>query len=90
MSLLRGRGRIVSTGGRSVVVARCALCGQEHHYDKGDEGGEEIAAVRGLGYTDEWLPCQSDLPGNFWRIVIAGKNQGNRKTGARPRGAIVS
>src|SRR5215213_10206295 len=76
MSLSRGRGQIRTDRGRAVVVARCPLCGEEHRYDKGVAGGEEIESLRKLGYTDEWLPCQLDLPGNFWRIVIIGGRQG--------------
>jgi hypothetical protein len=76
MSLSRGRGHIRTDRGRALVVARCPLCGEEHRYDKGAAGGEEIESLRNVGYTDEWLPCQMDLPGNFWRIVIVGGRQG--------------
>ena len=76
MSLSRGRGHIRTDRGRALVVARCPLCGEEHRYDKGAAGGEEIESLRKVGYTDEWLPCQLDLPGNFWRIVITGGRQG--------------
>ena len=76
MSLSRGRGHIRTERGRALVVARCPLCGEEHRYDKGAAGGEEIESLRRVGYTDEWLPCQMDLPGNFWRIVITGGRQG--------------
>jgi hypothetical protein len=66
-----------------VIIARCPLCGEEHRYKKGEAGGEEIEAIRKQGFTDEWLPCQHDLPGNFWRIVIAGGRGGSRSGGAR-------
>jgi hypothetical protein len=75
MSLSRGRGQIRTDRGRALVVARCPLCGEEHRYDKGAAGGEEIESLRKIGYTDEWLPCQLDLPGNFWRIVITSGRQ---------------
>jgi hypothetical protein len=90
MSLSRGRGYIRTDRGRALVVARCPLCGEEHRYDKGAAGGEEIESLRKVGYTDEWLPCQMDLPGNFWRIVITGGRQGakpeNPRRGRRPKG----
>lgn len=70
-------------GGRAIIVARCPLCGEEHRYDKGDAGGEEVETIRRRGYTEEWLPCQHDLPGNFWRIVIASARQGSRPDAAR-------
>ena len=76
MSLSRGRGHIRTESGRAIVVARCPLCSDDHRYDKGITGGEEIESLRKIGYTDEWLPCQMDLPGNFWRIVITGGRQG--------------
>ena len=79
MSMSRGRGQIRTDKGRAVVVARCPLCGEEHRYDKGDAGGDEIELLRKLGYTDEWLPCQMDLPGNFWRIIIT-----SGRSGAKP------
>jgi hypothetical protein len=83
MSLSRGRGQIRMDSGRAVVVARCPLCGEEHRYDKGMAGGEAIESIRKLGYTDEWLPCQMDLPGNFWRIIITGGRQGGRPESPR-------
>lgn len=90
MTLARGRGRISIDGGRAYVSARCPLCGKEHRYDKGDAGGPEIAEIRKQGSTDEWLPCQGDLPGNFWRIIIAGKNEGARPTSQRRRRGVVA
>lgn len=78
MGFPRGRGRIQTVNGQAVIVARCPLCHEEHRYQKGDATGDEIAEVRQRGFSDEWLPCQLDLPGNFWRVVIAG----NSKRGA--------
>jgi hypothetical protein len=90
MSLSRGRGQIRTDRGRALVVARCPLCGEEHRYDKGAAGGEEIESLRKIGYTDEWLPCQLDLPGNFWRIVITGGRQSakpeSQRRGRRTKG----
>jgi hypothetical protein len=86
MSFPRGRGRIVDEAGQACIVARCPLCGEEHRYRKGAAGGEEIAEIRKLGYSDEWLPCQHDLPGNFWRVVVSGGRQGSRSGSRKPRG----
>ena len=83
MNLPRGRGRIIVVDGRANVVARCPLCGSEHRYDKGDPQGEEIEDIRRRGYTEEWLPCQQDLPGNFWRIAIVGGRPGDRPAAKR-------
>jgi hypothetical protein len=85
MSLPRGRGRIIDEAGQASVVARCPLCGEEHRYGKGAAGGEEIAEIRSRGYTDEWLPCQHDLPGNFWRVVITSGKPGGRANARRSR-----
>jgi hypothetical protein len=91
MTLSRGRGRISIDAGRAYVIARCPLCGGEHRYDKGDAGGPEIAAIRERGSTDEWMPCQADLPGNFWRIVIGGSKEGGRAgSQRRRRGAVAA
>lgn len=87
MTLSRGRGRIVAAEGRATIVARCPLCGNEHRYDKGDLRGEEIEEIRKRGFTDEWMPCQYDLPGNFWRIVIVGGRQAGKPAPRRNRGA---
>ncbi len=78
MTLSRGRGRITISQGRAFVTARCSLCGKEHRYEKGDARGEVIEQIRKSGFTDEWLPCQADLPGNFWRVVIASGRQGTK------------
>lgn len=85
MTLSRGRGRIVTEKGIAYVVARCPLCHQEHRYGKGPPEGEEIAELRRQGYTEEWLPCQLDLPGNFWRVTIAPPR--SRGKGPSPRAA---
>jgi hypothetical protein len=78
MSLPRGRGRIIFSEGHAHVVAQCPFCSGEHRYDKGAPGGEEIEGIRRRGYTEEWLPCQHDLPGNYWRIAIAGGRPGDK------------
>jgi hypothetical protein len=90
MSFPRGRGRILTESGHAIVVARCPLCRREHRYDKGVSGGEEIEEIRRLGFTDEWLPCQMDLPGIFWRVVIIGSNKGGRPGGRRSRSASAA
>jgi hypothetical protein len=84
MSFPRGRGKISTAGGKATIVARCPLCGNEHRYEKGAANGEEIEAIRKQGYTDEWLPCQADLPGTFWRVVVTG-GQGSKGSRGRPR-----
>jgi RNase P subunit RPR2 len=85
MTLQRGRGRITTRDGQAFVVARCPLCGQEHRYNKGDSQGEEIQEIRKLGFTEEWMPCQHDLPGNFWRIAIVEGTSGDRTRKSRRR-----
>jgi hypothetical protein len=84
MSLPRGRGRIVIERGIAYVAARCPLCHQEHRYAKGAPDGEELAEIRRLGFTDEWLPCQRDLPGNFWRVLISPSRGKGKPPAARP------
>ena len=84
MSLPKGKGRILVVKGEAVVAARCPMCGNEHRYAKGAVNGEDIVAIRRCGFTDEWLPCQADLPGNFWRIVIGGHRQGGTPTSDQP------
>jgi hypothetical protein len=85
MNLPHGRGRIVTASGMASIVARCPLCGGEHHYGKGEASGVEIAEIRSRGFSDEWLPCQHDLPGNFWRIAIAGGQHGSGKSSGTRR-----
>lgn len=74
----RGRGRILHLHGHAVIAARCPLCAREHQYDKGEADGAEIEQIRRQGFTDEWLPCQWDLPGNYWRVVLS--HHGRRTT----------
>ena len=84
VSFPRGRGRISTHGGRAFIVARCPLCDEEHRYDKGEASGEEVESIRRRGYTEEWLPCQKDLPGNFWRVaIISTRQQGSRPDSSR-------
>jgi hypothetical protein len=90
MSFPRGRGRILCIDGQAFVVATCPLCRREHRYGKGDVKGEEIADVRRRGFTDEWLPCQKDLPGNYWRVVIGSGNRGGRTNGRKTQTEAVS
>lgn len=74
----KARGRILQVHGRAIIAAQCPLCAVEHRYDKGVADGREIERIRLQGFTDEWLPCQWDLPGNFWRVVL--NNHGRRST----------
>ena len=67
-----------------VLAARCPLCGREHRYDKGAPNDPEVAELHSLGFSEEWMPCQWDLPGNFWRITFG--NVRRRRPGP-PRGA---
>jgi hypothetical protein len=88
MSLPRGRGRIITVEGQATIVASCPLCGGEHRYQKGDPQGDEIVEIKRRGFTEEWLPCQFDLPGNFWRIAVTGgkgrdKAPSKRRAGGR-------
>ena len=83
MTLSRGRGRMTIIDGRAFITARCLLCGKEHRYDKGDATGEAVAEIRNSGFSDEWLPCQADLPGNFWRVFIASGRQGMKPSSSR-------
>ena len=67
----RGRGRILQVHGHAIVAAKCPFCTLEHRYDKGLVDGGEIEHIRRQGFTDEWMPCQRDLPGNFWRVMLS-------------------
>jgi hypothetical protein len=88
MTMPRGRGRLITTGGSAVLVARCPLCRQEHRYGKGPLDGEEVAELRDRGFSDEWLPCQGDLPGNFWRVILVeSRPKGKQPSGKRAKGA---
>ena len=73
MSLPRAKGRLITAKGVATIVAYCPLCGHEHRYGKGEPDGAEMALIRSQGFTDEWIPCQRDLPGNFWRIILSRK-----------------
>jgi hypothetical protein len=78
----------MTVSGEAVIVARCPLCGNEHRYNKGDASGAEMEEIHRLGFTDEWLPCQHDLPGNYWRVVVGGNKAG--RSGKRGRKAPAS
>ena len=80
------RGRLWVRDGHAWIAARCPLCGREHRYDKGAAGGEEAAELQAAGFSDEWLPCQYDLPGNFWRVTFGRAPQRRRggQRGPRP------
>jgi hypothetical protein len=75
----------MTVGGEAVIVARCPLCGNEHRYNKGEAAGAEMEEIRRLGFTDEWLPCQHDLPGNYWRVVLSDGGKSSRSGGRRAR-----
>jgi hypothetical protein len=77
----RVRGRILQLHGHAIIAAQCPLCAKEHRYDKGLAEGAEIEQVRLQGFSDEWMPCQWDLPGNFWRVMLSGHG---RKVLVRP------
>lgn len=90
LSFPRGRGRILTIEGEAVIAANCPLCGDEHRYAKGAIGGPEIEEIRRRGFTDEWLPCQRDLPGNYWRVTISSGEKSSRPGGRRSRKATSS
>jgi hypothetical protein len=88
------RGRLSTFGGRTIVAARCPMCGREHRYDKGSPGDPEVEELHLLGFSEEWMPCQYDLPGNFWRITFGnvrrrrpGPARGGPEASATPGGA---
>lgn len=68
--LPNARGRLIASRGRAVLAAHCPLCGREHRYDKGPIDDPAVAELQDQGFSEEWLPCQLDLPGNFWRITF--------------------
>ena len=71
MDLPRVRGRLLSTRHRRRLIAvTCPFCGLEHRYDKGVLRDPEVQALLQRGFTDEWAPCQLDLPGNFYRVLL--------------------
>lgn len=69
------RGRLFTASGRIVLAARCPLCGQEHRYDKGSVVEPDTGELLAAGFSDEWMPCQFDLPGNFWRITVVSQRR---------------
>lgn len=81
------RGRLITAGGRATLAARCPFCGHEHRYDKGDAADPEVALLQEQGFSEEWLPCQFDLPGNFWRITFgtSRRRRGGGGGDGRPR-----
>lgn len=83
MSLPRSKGSIVTEEGQAVLVARCPLCGADHRYPKGNVNGPEVEELRRRGFSDEWLPCQVDMPGNFWRVAIRGGSGGKKRNEKR-------
>ncbi len=80
MDLPKVRGRLLTMPDGVVLVARCPFCGCEHRYNKSSDGEEALDDIIARGFTDEWLPCQYDLPGNFWRIFV-GRSRRRRKPG---------
>jgi hypothetical protein len=80
--LPNARGRLIASRGRAVLAARCPLCGGEHRYDKGPIGDPALDDLQDLGFSEEWMPCQLDLPGNFWRITFGRE----RRRKPSPRG----
>ena len=81
MDLPKVRGRFLTGPEGVILVARCPLCGGEHRYKKPSAGEESVDEIVARGFSDEWLPCQYDLPGNFWRIFV-GRSRRRRKPGA--------
>ncbi len=84
MDLPKVRGRLLTMPDGVVLVARCPFCGCEHRYNKSSEGDEVLDEIVARGFTDEWLPCQYDLPGNFWRIFIGRSRRRRRPVAAAP------
>lgn len=83
MDLPKVRGRFLNGPEGVILVARCPLCGGEHRYNKSAGGEESVDDIAARGFSDEWLPCQYDLPGNFWRIFV-GRSRRRRKPGGPP------
>ena len=80
MDLPRVRGRLLGGGhGRCLIEVTCPFCGAEHRYDKGPLRDPEVQALLERGFTDEWVSCQRDLLGNFYRILLP--RRGNRSSG---------
>src|SRR5918997_2390931 len=80
MDLPKVRGRLLTGPDGVILVARCPLCGSEHRYNKSSGGEESLDEITARGFSDEWMPCQYDLPGNFWRIFV-GRSRRRRKPG---------
>lgn len=78
MDLPKVRGRLLTMPTAVFLVARCPFCGSEHRYDKTTNCEEPLDDIVARGFTDEWLPCQYDLPGNYWRIFV-GRSRRRRK-----------
>jgi len=76
------RGKLLTTGSSVTLVMRCSLCGKEHRYDKSPLPKPELEELRRAGFSEEWLPCQHDLPGNFARITFG---PGPRRPPSHPR-----
>ena len=70
MQLPIARGKLLTSGSSVTLVVRCSLCGEEHRYDKSPLPKPELDELRRAGFSEEWLPCQHDLPGNFARITF--------------------
>ena len=86
MDLPKVRGRLLTMPEGVVLVARCPFCGCEHRYNKSADSEEPLDDIVARGFTDEWLPCQHDLPGNFWRIFV-GRSRRRRKPVPAPQSA---
>jgi hypothetical protein len=84
MDLPKVRGRLLTMPEGVILVARCPFCGCEHRYNKSEHSEEPLDDILARGFTDEWLPCQHDLPGNFWRIFV-GRSRRRRKPGPPPQ-----
>ena len=87
MDLPRVRGRLLDVAGRAILAATCPLCGAEHRWDKGPAREPAAQEVRAQGFSDEWLPCRADLPGNFCRVLVgrAGRRGARRTPTRAPR-----
>ena len=83
MDLLRVRGRLLPTRNRRCLVAvTCLYCGAEHRYDKGPLRDPEVQALLQRGFTDEWVPCRLDLPGNWYRVLLPRRGRQSSRGGA--------
>lgn len=82
MQLPIARGKLLTSGSSVTLVVSCTLCGEEHRYDKSPLPKPELDELRRAGFSEEWLPCQHDLPGNFARITFGS---GPRRSPFRAR-----